>query len=466
MVVRESRAKDIKIAYIGGGSRNWAWTLMADLASEESLSGKVSLYDIDRSAAEKNAVIGNRTESRKEARGKWKYEVASSLEESVKDADFVVISILPGTFDEMEVDVHEPERYGIYQSVGDTAGLGGIIRALRTLPMIRDIALAVREYAPSAWVINYTNPMSLCVKTLYHVFPEIKAFGCCHEVFHTEKLLAEIMEEITGEKSIDRREIMVNVVGINHFTWFDKASYEGTDLFPIYRDFADRHFESGFAEMGGAYNRYPFSCTNRVKFDLFRRYGLIAAAGDRHLAEFMDGTIYLKDPERAESWGFVLTPVSWRREDLKERLERSDRLYRGEENLIIEKTDEEGVDIIKALCGLSRMVTNMNLPNKWRQILNLPEDAVVETNAVITRDSIQPVACGGIDEGVLSLVKPFVENHDRIMKAALTCDRDLVYEAFEKDSQVAKRLSKEDARNLADTMIEKTGKYLPEGWFK
>lgn len=100
-------------------------------------------------------------------------------------ADFVVISILPGIFDEMEFDVHLPERLGIWQSVGDTAGPGGMIRALRSIPMFVEIAEAIKAYSPDAWVINYTNPMSLLVKTLYTVFPEIKAFGCCHEVFGT-----------------------------------------------------------------------------------------------------------------------------------------------------------------------------------------------------------------------------------------------------------------------------------------
>ena len=99
--------------------------------------------------------------------------------------------------------------------------------------MFVTIAEAIRDYAPRAWVINYTNPMSLCVKTLYHVFPQIKAFGCCHEVFGTQKLLAQIAERELGIADIKRDEIIVNVLGLNHFTWFDSASYKGIDLFPV-----------------------------------------------------------------------------------------------------------------------------------------------------------------------------------------------------------------------------------------
>ena len=171
----KNKVSDIQIAYIGGGSRGWAWTFMTDLALDEQISGTIRLYDIDRSAAENNAVIGNRLMSREDAGGDWKFEVKNSLKEALTGCDFAVISILPGTFDEMDSDVHLPERLGIYQSVGDTAGPGGMIRALRTIPMFVEIAESIKAYAPNCWVINYTNPMSLCVKTLYHIFPEIKA---------------------------------------------------------------------------------------------------------------------------------------------------------------------------------------------------------------------------------------------------------------------------------------------------
>ena len=145
--------------------------------------------DIDRDAAEKNRVIGEKISAHPLAVSRWRYTVADTLQDALTGADFVVISILPATFDEMESDVHAPEALGVYQSVGDTVGPGGLMRALRTVPMMAEIGRAVRDCAPRAWVINYTNPMSLCVQTLYHVFPDIRAFGCCHEVFGTQKLL-------------------------------------------------------------------------------------------------------------------------------------------------------------------------------------------------------------------------------------------------------------------------------------
>ena len=124
MKYQTNYVSDMTIAYIGGGSRGWAWTFMTDLALEQSMSGTIRLYDVDVQAAENNAIIGNKVTARPEAVGKWNYVVSKTLEEALSGADFVVISIMPKTFDEMETDVHMPERLGIYQSVGDTVGPG------------------------------------------------------------------------------------------------------------------------------------------------------------------------------------------------------------------------------------------------------------------------------------------------------------------------------------------------------
>lgn len=463
MIYHNDKVKDVKISYIGGGSRGWAWNFMNDLALEPCMSGTISLYDLDVSAAKNNEIIGNRLSDREDTFGKWSYSTALSLQETLTGADFIIISILPGTFDEMEIDVHLAERIGIYQSVGDTAGPGGIIRALRTIPMFVEIAKAIKEYAPNAWVINYTNPMSLCVKTLYEVFPEIKAFGCCHEVFGTQKVLKEIAEETLGIQEIKREDIFVNVLGINHFTWFDHASYKGIDLFPVYRDYIEKNFEEGYHESNTNFANITFDSNHRVKFDLFRRYGLIAAAGDRHLAEFMPGEMYLKDPETVRQWKFWLTTVAWRKEDLQNRLAKSQRLVQGEKE-VLKQSGEEGIMLMKALCGLERIVSNVNIPNKDGQITNLESSAVVETNAIFERDAIRPIIAGALPENVLQLITPHLENHETTLKAARTCDKSLVLKAFLNDPLVKGRASQAEVEKLVEDMIHGTIKYLPKEW--
>lgn len=464
MKYKDNKVTDVNIAYIGGGSRGWAWTFMKDLALEPRLSGTIRLFDINKEAAHNNEVIGNNLNKKDEVVGHWDYVTSSSMEEALTGADFVIISVLPGTFDEMEVDVHYPERLGIYQSVGDTAGPGGIMRSLRTIPMIVDIAKAIKKYSPKAWIINYTNPMSTCMKALYNEFPEIKAFGCCHEVFGTQKLLADIAQEALGVEDIKREEIHVNVVGINHFTWFDSASYKGVDLFPIYDEFMKEKYETGLENKDNNWANNSFACAHRVKLDLYKNYGLIAAAGDRHLAEFMPGDMYLKNPETVHQWKFGLTTVEWRKEDLNKRLEQSRRLVSGEEEIELTPSGEEGILLIKALCGLERVISNVNIPNSFLQISNLPETTIVETNAVFERDAIRPVFAGKLPENILELTIPHVENHDTTLEAALTYDKSLVTKAFMNDPLVKDRASDEDIEELVNDMIRDTMKYLPSEW--
>lgn len=455
----ENHAEDVAIAYIGGGSRGWAWGLMSDLASQDILSGTVRLYDIDREAAAANEIIGNRVKDVEGAKSAWNYIACDSLQEALTGADFVVISILPGTFEEMESDVHAPEKYGIYQSVGDTAGPGGIVRALRTLPMYKPIAEAIRDYSPEAWVINYTNPMSLCVTALYHYFPKIKAFGCCHEVFSTQKLLSTALEEMCGIKDVERKDINVNVQGINHFTWLSSGYYRDINLVELYREFVDKYYETGYEKLDEKdhWMNSTFNCSHRVKFDLFRRYGSIAAAGDRHLAEFMPGKMYLADPDTVKSWKFGLTTVEWRKNDLKERLAKSKRLVNGEEKFEIRKTGEEGINMMQALAGYKVLVSNVNVPNVG-QCPDLPMGAVVETNAVFRHNTVTPVCAGNMSNEICAMVSRHIHNHRTVMYASANHDMDAAFTAFINDPLVT--CSYADARKLFDEMIENTKAYI------
>jgi len=462
MSTGREKSKNLNIAYIGGGSKGWAWGLMSDLALEGSLSGTVKLYDLKYEAAQRNAMIGNGLNHRDDVAGKWNYEAVPTIEEALQGADFIIISILPGTFEEMHSDVHLPEEYGIYQSVGDTVGPGGLVRALRTIPMYVEFANAIKQHAPNAWVINYTNPMSLCTRTLYEVFPEIKAIGCCHEVFGTQQLLASMVEEKLGLPKVNRREIKVNVLGINHFTWLNKASYRELDLFPLYREFVERYYEEGFeGTKKGHWLNDHFSSAQRVKFDLFRKYDVIAAAGDRHLAEFMPHAWYLKDPETVREWKFSLTKVDWRKEHAKELSQKSDRLASGEEQFELKATGEEGIDMIKALLGLGELVTNVNMPNRG-QHAGLPEGAVVETNAIFGYDSVQPVVSGQLPAPVNNLVLHHVYNQETTLQAALENNAEMAFRAFVNDPLVY-HLAPQEARSLFDRMLDNTKAYLP-GW--
>ena len=431
-----STLDQIKIAYIGGGSQGWARSLMSDLSIDERMSGTVALYDLDFEAAQKNEVIGNHSGD-----GRWRYEAVSTLKKALSGADIVIISILPGSLEDMEIDVHFPERCGIYQSVGDTVGPGGIIRSLRAVPMFADIARAIRDYAPESWVINYTNPMSVCTRVLYKVFPGIKAIGCCHEVFGTQKLLAEMVTERLGVEVLRREDIRVNVLGINHFTWVTEASYRHIDLLPIFHEFSSHYGESGYELEGESWRDSVFRSAHRVAFDLFEMYSAIPAAGDRHLAEFLPGP-YLKQPE---VWKFHLTPVSFRKQDRDEKRKETEQLIAQKRGVAGKASGEEGVNIIAALLGLGELVTNVNVPNQG-QVSSLPLQAIVETNALVTRNSVQPIFSGALPKGVKMLAARHVSNQEAVVEAGLTKDRGLAFQAFLNDPLVT--LDRRDAEQL------------------
>jgi alpha-galactosidase len=320
-------------------------------------------------------------------------------------------------------------------------------------------------------VVNYTNPMTICTRTLYKEFPRIKAFGCCHEVFNTQKLLAAVLEEagIAPQGSIKRKDINTRVMGINHFTWIDKASWKNTDIFPYYKKFVNKYAETGFRKAqaattfaagsagteaaGEALRRKYFSSAERVKMDLFRRYGLIAAAGDRHLAEFCPHSWYLASPQQAEEWGFALTPVSWRVAN-REKLKQQAAAYRdGTETMRPVESGEEGIQIIKALLGLGNIVTNVNLPNEG-QMSGIPAGAVAETNAAFSRDCIQPLG-GGLPVEIQSLVMPHVLAQEGIVEAVFENDMEKAFRVFSHDSAV-QALSLADARSLFNEMCAGT----------
>lgn len=451
-----NKVEDLKIAYIGGGSRGWARGLMSDLALEERLSGTVYLYDIDLEAAQDNATIGNMMKNHPDNKSNWDYIAVSDITIALTGADFVVLSIQPGTFDEMHSDVHAPEEYGIYQSVGDTVGPGGVLRAMRTIPIYKDFAEKIKKYCPNAWVINYTNPMTICTKTLYEVFPEIKAFGCCHEVFGIQEFIANVYNEKTGNKA-QRHDIDVNIFGINHFTWFNKIKYKGEDLMPLMLDYANTH-KRGSASTNLNWMNKNFSANQSVKLDLYRRYGILAAAGDRHLIEFCPGSWYLKDKETVENWEVKLTTVDWRKENRIELNQTAKDIVSGAKPLEIKATGEEGVNQMCALLGLGSYVTNVNIPN-YGQIPNLPLGAVVETNAYFSGNSVVPLFAGEIPEDVNHLIIRHVYNQEEIVKCTLNGDYKGVFKAFINDPNVNLPLDK--AKELFDKMIENTKEYLP-----
>ena len=454
--------RTIKLAYIGGGSRAWARVFMNDLALTEGLTGEIALYDIDRAAAEQNRRIGERINALPEAVSKWRYTVAETLDEALTGADFVAISILPGTLDDMAADVHLPEAYGIFQPVGDTVGPGGVMRALRTVPLFEGFARAIERCCPGAWVINLTNPMTILCKTLFDTFPGIKAFGCCHEVFHAEDFLCCVVREELGVPRPHRHELAIEMSGINHFTWITEAAWRDHDVMALLPGFMEKFYEKGYGEQGDDPQAFrgenPFLYGNRVKMDLFRRFGALGAAGDRHLVEFMDGRWYLSDRAAPEKWLFHLTSVDYRRADRQRRIAETAALADGTLPVTLKRSDEELIAFMKALLGMGRVVSNANVLNGGH-MKDAPLGSVVETFCAFDADRVTPLPARPLPPGPAHMVRQNARNMEALYDAVKARDLKAAFRVF-LAQPLCSRLSEEDGRRLFGRMLTATGACL------
>ena len=451
--------KQIKIAYIGGGSKLWARSFMQDLALAEGMGGEVALFDLDRAAAARNQAIATRIHSKKEAVSQFTYTVSHTLEEALTNADFVLISILPGTFREMRSDVHAPEQYGVYQSVGDTVGPGGVLRAMRTVPIYEGFARAIEACCPNAWVLNLTNPMSACVKALYDTFPGIKAFGCCHEVFHTQDFLCCVLKETRG---IDARrtDIYTDASGVNHFTWITEANYQTIDLLALLPEFMEKFYETGYYEHGTPddWKTNTFAYGNRVKMALYRRYGALAAAGDRHLVEFVNNNWFLASPEMAAKWHFGLTTVDYREANQAKQIADSMAMANGTMEIPLQPSGEELVQLLRAILGLTTIVSNVNMPNRG-QMPGLPLGTIVETNCVFSNGFVKPVTAKPLPDGALALVQRNAANIDLLCDGIRQRDLDKIFASF-MNQPLCASLTWEQGQALFREMCENTKDYL------
>jgi len=454
-----SKQMGIKIAYIGGGSKNWARVMLQDLALAEGLCGEIALYDLDLAAAETNAQIGQQIFQHKDAVSQFKTIAYANREEVLKDADFVFISILPGPMSCFANDLDIPARYGLVQTVGDTIGPGGLSRSLRTIPIYAELAHAIAEHCPDAWVINYTNPMTVATQALTEVVPGLKTIGCCHEVFACREWIGSMAAEYYGIPMQHRNEVEIEVVGLNHFTFFPWARYHGKDVFPAIQAWIDKQ-EDFFGDKTAnalareAKGRFG-SCDGLIQLDFFRQFGVFGAAGDRHLVEFVPW--YCRSEDELRRWGVSLTKSEqrlkyWKPDNVSE-------VPDAPENL--KKSKEEGIDLVRALCGLSDMYTNVNVPNLG-QIHWLPEGHVVETMATVSRDSVKPSVTGPIPAGLQTHIERIADIQSITMAAALERSHDLAMEALLADPLMT--IGTDKARAMLDEMIAANAEWLPEEW--
>lgn len=424
---------DVTIAILGGGGRYWAASVIMDLALCPHLTGELRLHG-HRRPPNDNVSLGETLFAHPKSKTSFRLSATTDLGQALSGADVVVIGIAPGPGSLHASDLEVCTRYGVLHTVGDTTGPAGIARALRTIPLHHAYAEAIAEHAPQAWVINYTNPMTLATAALYAGFPAIKAFGCCHEVFGTQKLLAQMVSEARGIPLPQRQEIALDVAGVNHFTFATTAAYRGESLFPLLDEriaapdfFSD---QSDYARHNAASGAF-WDHRAKVACDYYRRFGALGAAGDRHLVEFVPW--YLSGGEaELHRWGVVATPASFRAgtwqpapgvERAPNPLDHGDIETNGPK-----ASGEEGVAQICALLGIFDLDTNVNLPNVG-QLPQLPMGAIVETNAQFRHNQLRPITPTPMPTAVAGLVRRISEVQQISLQAGIERDFDLALQA-------------------------------------
>lgn len=448
--------QNIKIAYIGGGSMNFGWQFIAELAGEEELGGTVFLYDTDKALSLANEVIGNKLREHPDNRSNFIYLATDTMEEALKDADFVILSICEGTLEELIADIHLPEMYGIYQASGESAGPGGIMRGIRVLPKYIVIAENIKKLCPEAWVINLTTPMEACIETLKKANPEIKVFGCSDDPVHTYELIADFTAREYKLPMVSRRDIKANLAGINSFAWFTEITYQGQDIMWLFRKYTELYSKTGYQRRSNEYKINPQSSWNLVKFDMFLRYGVIAATHDKNIADFCPPW-YNKTPKVASSWKYGTINSNILRKNKNEHLTRAKKLMSGEEYLKIGYSKNECISEMKALLGLGNLITNADIVNVG-QITNLPIGAVVQTNCLFSQNSVVPVMAGNLPDEICCLTLRHIYNQKTLVRAVFEKDLDIAFNAFLNDPHINEDI--ESSTELFKEMLSEIRNHL------
>jgi len=438
-----------KITVIGGGSVHWMPTIVRDLAVTDGLGrSHIVLEDIE--PAHLDATLPMARRILEQAGTGCTVEATSDQRAALDGADYVILTISTGGLDAMRHDLEIPEKYGIFQSVGDTVGPGGIARALRNIPVVVGIARDMEALCPDAWLLNYTNPLSTLCRCVTRT-TGIRVIGLCHEIRGCFRLLREIF----GVETDDRFEW--RVAGVNHLIFLLELRLDGEDAFPRLREFIRDHPLFDDKTLPPSSPLYPFQDRAGLKFKLSKTFGALPASGDRHVAEFFPDVL-TRDTGWGRKYGIELTRISHRRALRREAFERAARLASGEETIDLAPSNEAAARIIGALVRGDEYTDVVNLPNTG-QITNLPADAIVETRATVKGGAVAAEHIDELSPAIQSVLAHHVRVQEMTVEAALTGNRSLALQAFFLDPLIRQAEAHE---RLFDELLDAHHDHLPQ----
>lgn len=436
----------MKIAFIGGGSVQWTPMLVADMALTPALAGaEVVLHDIDAEALELLTRASKQVVS--QLNGNLTVRSALDRGETLGDADFVILCVSIGGLAAMRNDLAIPLRYGIYQSVGDTVGPGGLARGLRHIPFAVQIAREMEHLCPDAWMLNLTNPMTTICRGVTRA-TRIRTIGLCHEVdIFRQRHLSSLF-------NVSQEAITFQVAGINHLPIILNFHVNGQEGFSLLRSWLAEHGAFTFAQEHIPDISDIFKDRLAVKFSLFEKFGVLFGSGDRHVAEFFSGVL-TDETNKGDRYGVVLTTVDHREELARQRRKRIEGFLHGASEEF-QMSHEQMASVMAALSGGEPGQFIVNVPNQG-QIDNLPREAMVECLAHINTLGVHPLSVGGLPHPVYAAVAPHVARQELIVEAALTGERTPALAALTSDPLVR---DPETAEPMLDKLLAANEKFM------
>jgi alpha-galactosidase len=426
-----------KITFIGAGSTVFAKNLLGDILSFPELAeSTVSLFDIDAERLNTSAVVARKLAAALGAAAT--IEATTDRRRALDGADYAIAMIQvagykPGTV----VDFEIPKKYGLRQTIADTLGIGGIMRGLRTIPVLLEICRDMEELCPGVTFLNYVNPMAMNCWAISRA-SRIKTVGLCHSVQGTA---AELAHDI----GVPVDEINYLCAGINHMAFYLRFEHDGQDLYPLIRQVL-------------AEGRVP--AHNRVRYEAFRRLGYFVTESSEHFSEYVPWFIKRDRPDLVERFNIPLDEYIRRCEVQIAGWHAMRAAFEGEAPLDVRRSGEYGARIIHSVETSTQRVFNGNVPNDGL-IDNLPAGCCVEVPCLVDKNGIQPIHVGPLPAQLAALMQTNINVQALAVEAALTGKREHIYHAAMLDPHTAAELDLDQIWALVDELIAAHGDWLP-----
>lgn len=437
-VVAGRVARTPKIVFIGAGSTVFAKNLLGDILLHPALAAaRIWLYDIDAERLRVSEIVANRIRQTLDAPAT--ITATRDLGAALDGADYAITMIQVGGYQPCTVtDFEVPKRFGLRQTIADTLGIGGIMRALRTIPVLLEMAREMERRCPDVLHLNYANPMAMNCWALSRA-SRIRTVGLCHSVPHTAG-------ELAADLGLPPEAIDYQVAGINHMAFYLKLEAGGEDLYPrLHQVIAEGRVPPG----------------NRVRYEVMRHLGYFVTESSEHFAEYVPWFIKRGQESLIDRYNIPLDEYPRRCElQIAEWTRLSRTLTDPTVPLQVTRSQEYGARIIDAVETGTPCVIYGNVPNAGL-ITNLPEGCCVEVPCLVDHNGVQPVRIGALPPQLAALMQTNVNVQALTVEDALTGRRDHVLHAAMLDPHTAAELSLEDIARLVDAMLEAHRDWLP-----